>query len=468
MEFYVVSAMLRYRYELVEKIYNLIHKRDFLHDIPAEIFGTIVDRYEKGLIINQINIRYDYMSNKDNTDTYRNLFENLFSLRTNIEDSIEYARQIRIDSSRRTLKQLSNSISQIADEMVGDSTLFKSIIQIERSAQELVEQRGLSDQIRAISSLLGNNTRRKTLFDVEVEDFVYKEQSREKSVVKTHLHGLDDFLGGFGFGDTIVISARPSMGKTAFVTTIAENICRNQVELMLSDKITAPEEVVNVYIFSLEMVANQIINRFLASHSRVASNDINNGNLSEDELADLTESKEFLGRYPLFIDDSTRVSLSRINSCIRMVGSRPGKSVVFIDRIEQILTDTYEFPDREYFDYMLNEMIQTARRFGVLLIFTSQTIRSAEENFDKRPQLVDLFGDGVLENHADIVLFLFREEFYHNRFVPSDTSEEYLRWKTRAEKVHGLAEIIVAKNRFGPKGTVEVSFEELLPRFSNY
>jgi replicative DNA helicase len=251
---------------------------------------------------------------------------------------------------------------------------------------------------------------------------------------------LDELTGGFQPGNLVVIAARPAMGKSALVTNIAENV--------------AIEAGGSVALFSLEMSETELAHRFIASRARIKGEELRKGRVADARWPKIMEASSHLARSPLYVDDSSDIGLLEIRAKARRLHQREpgGLGLVIIDYLQLMRADSRVENRVEQVGQMSRGLKILARELDVPVIALSQLNRSVEARHDKRPLLSDLRESGSIEQDADLVVFIYRDEYYNKE----ETEED------------GIAELIVSKHRNGPIGTVKLTFRPEYPKFMNY
>ncbi len=288
------------------------------------------------------------------------------------------------------------------------------------------------------------------------------------SGVSTGLVDLDKKLGGLHPSDLLILAGRPSMGKTSLATNIAFNIAKAYKKGKRPD---GSEGAVNggaVGFFSLEMSAEQLAARILSEASEVPSEQIRRGDMTEAEFRRFVEAAKALESCPLYIDDTPALPISQVAARCRRLKRTHGLDVVFVDYL-QLLRGTGKGDNRVQEIAEISMGLKAlAKELSIPVVALSQLSRQVESRDDKRPQLSDLRESGSIEQDADVVMFVFREEYYKEREKPGDHDLEGMaKWQEVMEQVHGKAEVIIGKQRHGPIGTVELSFEARFTRFGN-
>src|SRR5579883_2441935 len=290
------------------------------------------------------------------------------------------------------------------------------------------------------------------------------------SGLATGLKDLDRMMGGLQNSDLIVVAGRPSMGKTALATNIAFNIAKAH---RIAAKEDGREETVDgaiVGFFSLEMSSEQLATRILAEQAQIPSEKIRRGQINDAEFNRLQRAAMQLQTLPLFIDHTGGISIAQLAARARRLKRQKGLGLVVVDYL-QLLTGS----SRRSAEGRVQEVSEItvglkalAKELNVPILALSQLSRQVENRDDKRPQLADLRESGSIEQDADVVLFVFREEYYVSRREPSLTKvEEHQKWQDEMDQVQGLAEVIIGKQRHGPTGTVRLQFQAVITRFAD-
>lgn len=283
------------------------------------------------------------------------------------------------------------------------------------------------------------------------------------SGVTTGLRDLDEWLGGLHPSNLLIIAGRPSLGKTTLATSIAFNAALACLE---GNKSGVP-----VVYFSPETSAEQLTARILASEVGVSSDKIHRGEIRSEDFPTFVEVSRRLNAIALFIDDTPALNISDLMTRARRLKEREGIGLIVVDCLQLIEPSdsirragnnrTQEISD------ISRSLKALARELNVPVIAVSHLPRSVDQREDKRPKLSDLGEYGSIEQDADVVMFVFREEYYEARREPQEGTDKHFEWQARMEEVHNKAEIIIAKQRHGPVGTVRLFFDGTLTRFAN-
>lgn len=370
----------------------------------------------------------------------------------------DYAQMIYDLAVRRDLIQLGRDIAARAASVEVANEPKEQIVEAEQRLYKLAEQgvaeRGFQSFLRAVTEA------------VNVAAAAYQRDGGLAGI-STGLADLDKKLGGLHPSDLLILAGRPSMGKTSLATNIAFNIARAYRRGIRQD---GTEGTVNggaVGFFSLEMSAEQLAARILSEAAEVPSEQIRRGDMSEDEFRRFVEVAKTLENCPLFIDDTPALPIAQVAARARRLKRTQGLDVLIIDYL-QLLRGTSKENRVQEVSEITQGLKAIAKELNIPVIALSQLSRAVESRDDKRPQLSDLRESGSIEQDADVVMFVFREEYYREREKPGDHElDKMAQWQAIMEKVHGKAEVIIGKQRHGPIGTVELSFEGRFTRFGN-
>jgi replicative DNA helicase len=253
---------------------------------------------------------------------------------------------------------------------------------------------------------------------------------------------LDDLTSGFQPSDLVVVAARPSMGKTAFILNIAQH--------------AAIEHNIPVALFSLEMSKESLVQRMLTGEARVDAQKLRKGMLRDDDFPRLARAAGILAQAPIFIDDSPGITLLEMRSAARRLRADANVGLVVVDYLQLIQSASEAENRTQEISQISRSLKALAKELSVPVVALSQLSRATEQRTDKRPQLSDLRESGAIEQDADLVMFIYRQEMYEG---PTDKD---------GNSLEGRAEVIVGKQRNGPTGIVNLFFHKAYTRFENY
>ena len=277
---------------------------------------------------------------------------------------------------------------------------------------------------------------------------------------------LDNKLSGFHNSDLVILAARPSMGKTALLINFAVDACKSLYE---KHKKKSKAELPAVGVFSLEMSAEQLATRMLSMNTKIDSSALKSGKVNEQHYNELRKQAQFMSELPFYIDDTPALTISAIRTRARRLKRKHNLAILFIDYLQLIRGSSGHSENRVLEISEITQGLKAlAKELNIPIITASQLSRAVEQREDKRPMLSDLRESGSIEQDADIVMFIYREEYYLARRQPEAGSEKHSEWLETLNKVHNLAEIIVAKHRNGPVGTVQLFYDGRYSLFKNY
>ena len=277
--------------------------------------------------------------------------------------------------------------------------------------------------------------------------------------VPTGLRDLDDRLGGLHKSDLIIIAGRPGMGKTALATNIAFNAAQKLLESGRKSSIA---------FFSLEMSSEQLSTRILAEQSRIKSNDIRTGRISDEQFDKFIETSKNIAELPLFIDQTPAITIAAMSNRARRIKRIQGLDMIIVDYI-QLMRGTSNYKDGRVQE--VSEITQglkaIAKELAIPVIALSQLSRQVEQRDNKKPQLSDLRESGSIEQDADVVMFVFRESYYLENKEPQPATVEHAEWQAKMNEISNSAELIIGKQRHGPTGNVFLEFEAMFTKFKD-
>ena len=287
--------------------------------------------------------------------------------------------------------------------------------------------------------------------------------------IATDFIDLDQKVGGLTSPDLIIVAGRPSMGKTALATNIAFNIAKRYAYEVQPDGTHKTVSGGRVLMFSLEMSGEQIANRIIAGASGISGDRVRKGQIEAHEFGQFRDAAIEFAEAPLWIDDTGGISIAKMFARARRQKRQGGLDLIVVDYLQLVTaSDLSANANRVQEVSQVTMMLKAmAKELGVPVIALSQLSRQVEQREDKRPQLSDLRESGSIEQDADMVWFVYREAYYLGRSEPREGTPEHMTWLEEMDKVQGLAEVIVAKQRHGPIGTVRLSFNSDLTLFGN-
>ena len=409
------------------KIIEILSPEDFYRSAHQKIYDAMLMLFEKNEPIDLITLTNDLKQKNQLEDIGGASY--LASLIDTVPFAVNAEHYARIIYEKSCLRQLIHKANEITRECFEDQNDLEYIVDFaERSIFEISERK-VSQAFTPISQIIDGNI--ETL----------EEKQANKSLVTgvpSNFKDLDRLTAGFQNSDLIILAARPSMGKTA----LALNIARN----------AAIEHNVPVAIFSLEMSKEQLSLRMLCAEARMDSSRLRSGFFSMEDWENITEAAGVLAETPIFIDDSPVISSTEIRAKSRRLKMDQNIGMIIIDYLQLMRSNrSMERRDLEISD-ISRSLKALAKELNVPVIALSQLNRMLEQRTDKRPKLSDLRESGALEQDADVVAFIYRDEVYN---------------KDENNPHKGTAEIILAKQRNGPTGTAVLTFLNAYTRFED-
>ena len=453
------------------RVSDFLLPEHFAEGVHGRIFGAIAKLIERGQIANPVTLKS--LFDQDSALAEIGGAQYLGRLATSVVTIInaeDYGRTIHDLYLRRQL-------ITIGEDTVNDAYTHD----LERDARGQIEQAEKKLFDLAVSGEYEGGFRAFTQALAEaitMAETAFKRSGRTTGV-STGFADLDQLLGGLHPSDLVVLAGRPSMGKTALATNIGFNASRAYRPTRTQDGRLVAEDGAVVGFFSLEMSAEQLATRVLSEESGVASDRIRRGDVSHEDFGKFVQASQKLASVPLFIDDTPALSIAGLRTRARRLMRQQGLGLVIVDYL-QLLRGSGDGRGAENRVQEISEITRglkaLAKELNVPVLALSQLSRAVEQREDKRPMLADLRESGSIEQDADVVMFVFREEYYLSRGEPmrrpeeSDEkfSERYTRWQERLEEVHGTGEVIVAKQRHGPIGKVTLRFDGATTKFADF
>jgi replicative DNA helicase len=379
---------------------------------------------------------------------------------TTIINAEDYGRTIYDLALRRTLITIGEDMVNVAYDAPVDMTPGNQIEDAERRLFEVAERGHYDGGFHAFETSL--------LSAIDMASAAYKRDGH-LSGLATGLDDLDRLMGGLQASDLVILAGRPAMGKTSLATNIAFNVARAWRGEVQPDGSTKTVDGGIVGFFSLEMSSEQLATRIIAEQSGVPSSDIRRGRITEEQFSQIVAASREMQQVPLYVDQTGGLSVAQLAARARRLKRQRGLDLVIIDYIQLLQGSSRRGSENRVQEVteITNHLKALSKELQVPIVALSQLSRQVENREDKRPQLADLRESGSIEQDADVVLFVYREEYYLKNRMPKEGTEEFFKWQAEIDSVHGVAEVIIGKQRHGPTGTVKLQFEDSLTRFSN-
>lgn len=445
--------------EILVKISDFLIAEHFFDPLHKKIFAAILLLSERGVIANQVTLKnhfeQDEMMKARGGADY--LIE-LASLSTTIIKPYDYAKIIYDLALKRDLVHVGEDI---VNDAFSTNIERSGTEQLEAAEQKLFQ---LSEGRADIgNSFIKLNTSMKEAIDKAHLAFKNKGQV---AGVATDFVDLDELLGGFQNSDLIILAGRPSMGKTALSTNLALNCCK----AMVANQSDEGNKSKSIAFFSLEMSSEQIATRIISMMSGVSTTKLRTGHLSEEEFKDIVHATKEMQDLNFYIDETPSISVGALRAKARRLKRQNNLGMIFVDYL-QLMRGSSGTKDQNRVQE-ISEITQglkaIAKELNVPVMALSQLSRAVEQREDKRPLLSDLRESGSIEQDADIVMFIYREDYYLYRKKPSEGTDLYEKWQHDMDNIRNTTEVIVSKHRNGPIGTVKLHFDSQYTKFTNF
>ena len=419
------------------------------NEIFDEINTFVSSKDFYGMLANPITLKNHFENDEDKINIPEYLVK-ITKFSTSNRQAIEYSKIVYDLYVKRQLIKLSEEIIDAAKLNDIDKNSQTIIENSEKSLFDLAEKGSFSNTIVKFDEALK--------LTIDMASTAYKNDEGIVGV-PTGLRDLDEKLGGLHKSDLLIIAGRPSMGKTALATNIAFNAAK---------KFQQDGKKTSVAFFSLEMSSEQLSTRILAEQSRIKSNDIRRGRISEDQFDKFIETSKDISELPLYIDETPAISIAALCNRARRMKRIYGLDLIVVDYI-QLMTAVNSRRDGRVQE--ISEITQglkaLAKELAVPVLALSQLSRAVEQRDDKKPQLSDLRESGSIEQDADVVIFVYREAYYLQGKEPRPATVEHAEWQAKMNEVSHLAELIIQKQRHGPTGNVMLEFEAMFTKFKD-
>jgi len=447
--------------DIYDRIANLVKPEHFFDPVHQRIFEIAVARIAKNALASPVTLK-GYLEEDEGLKELGGpaYLARIAGAAISAYAARDYAQMIYDLAVRRELIGLGRDISAQAQTIAVDNDPKDQIVEAEQRLYKLGEQghaeKGFVSFLKA---------------SLEAVTSAAAAYQREGGLagVSTGLVDLDKKLGGLHPSDLLILAGRPSMGKTSLATNIAFNIAKAHKRGRLPDGTEGTVDGGVVGFFSLEMSSEQLAARVLSEASEVPSEQIRRGDMTEIEFRRFVEAAKALETCPLYIDDTPAIPISQLAARARRLKRTHGLDVLIVDYLQLVRgTGRGETNRVQEVSEITQGLKAIAKELNIPVVALSQLSRQVENREDKRPQLSDLRESGSIEQDADVVMFVYRDEYYKEREKPGDENLEAMaKWQEVMERVHGKAEVIIGKQRHGPIGTIELSFEGRFTRFSN-
>jgi replicative DNA helicase len=444
-------------YDRVASIVNEIH---FFDPVHGRIYEIAAQRIQKNALASPVTLKA-FMEDDEGLAELGGpaYLARLAGASVSVFAARDYAQMIYDLAIRRDLMAIGEEITDKAKRMEVSNEPAEQIVEAEQRLYALSEQgqvdSGFQSFLKAVTDA------------VNMANAAYQRDGGMAGT-STGLSDMDKKLGGLHPSDLLILAGRPSMGKTSLATNIAYNIAKNYKKGTLPDGSIGAIQGGVVGFYSLEMSSEQLASRILSEAAEIESQRIRSGDMSEEEFRRLVEAAKTLESCPLYIDDTAALPISQLAARARRLKRTHGLDVLVIDYLQLVRPASAKDSRVNEVSEITQGLKAIAKELNIPVIALSQLSRQVENREDKRPQLSDLRESGSIEQDADIVMFVYRGEYYKEREKPADhEADKMMTWQAEMEELHGKAEVIIGKQRHGPIGSIDLAFEGRYTRFTD-
>jgi len=441
------------------RVSDFLEAAHFIEDLHRRIYEVATSLIKAGKIATPITMK-TFLGDQDlGGITVSQYLARLAAEATTVINAEDYGRTIYDLAIRRNLINIGEDIVNNAFDAPVENSPREQIEEAERRLYAIAETGRADGGFQRFSDAL--------TAAIDMAAAAYKREGA-LSGISTGLIDLDKSLGGLQPSDLVILAGRPAMGKTSLVTNIAFNIAKAYRAEKQQDGNLKTVNGGIVGFFSLEMSAEQLATRIIAEQSGVPSYKIRRGDMREDDFYKITEAAREMQSIPFYIDQTGGISIAQLTARARRLKRQRGLDILIVDYLQLLSGSAKKGENRvQELTEITTGLKALAKELSVPLIALSQLSRQVESRDDKRPQLSDLRESGSIEQDADVVMFVYREEYYLKNKEPKPGTEEYFKWQAEMDQVHGKAEVIIGKQRHGPTGTVQLAFQADITRFTD-
>lgn len=441
------------------RVSDFLTAGNFYEPLHRRIYEVLADLIRTGRTANPVTMKtFLPADEKVGTMTVAQYLARLAAEAVTIINAVDYGRAIYDLATRRMLISVGEDMVNVAYDAPVDTPPADQIEEVERRLFEIAESGrydgGFSSFDEAVKSA------------IDMANAAYMRDGH-LSGIATGMRDLDRRMGGLQPSDLIVLAGRPGMGKTSLATNIAFNIAAGYEAAQQADGSVKAARGGVVGFFSLEMSSEQLATRIISEQTEVSSSRIRRGEINEGEFERLVTCSQTMSKIPLYIDQTGGISIAQLAARARRLKRQRGLDVMVIDYLQLMQGSSRRSSQNRVQEIteITTGLKALAKELGVPIIALSQLSREVEKRDDKRPQLSDLRESGSIEQDADVVLFVYRDEYYLTNKEAAPGTDEHLKWETSMAEARGKAEVIIAKQRHGPTGMVQLGFQGEFTRF---
>jgi replicative DNA helicase len=445
--------------EAYYRVSDFLLPEHFFEDLHRRVYEVTASLIKAGKVATPITLK-TFLGDQDlGGVTVSQYLARLAAEATTIINAEDYGRAIYDLATRRRLITIGEDLVNVAYDAPVETSPRDQIEEAERRLYELAETGRYDGGFLRFSDALTG------AIDMAAAAF---KRSGGLSGISTGLTDMDRMMGGLQPSDLVILAGRPAMGKTSLATNIAFNIAKAYQGERQPDGSMKTVNGGIVGFFSLEMSSEQLATRIIAEQAGVPSYKIRRGDISESDFYKITEVAREMQTIPFYIDQTGGISIAQLTARARRLKRQRGLDLLVVDYLQLLSGSSKKGENRvQELTEITTGLKALAKELNVPLVALSQLSRQVENRDDKRPQLADLRESGSIEQDADVVMFVYREEYYLKMKEPKLGTEEHFKWQTEMDQAHGKAEVIIGKQRHGPTGTVQLSFTADVTRFGN-
>jgi replicative DNA helicase len=440
------------------RVSDFLEPDHFFEDLHRRIYDTATKLIKGGKVATPITLK-TYLGDQDlGGVTVSQYLARLAAEATTVINAEDYGRTVYDLALRRNLIVIGEDIVNTAYDAPVEASPRDQIEEAERKLYGLAETGRADGGFVRFSDALTSA--------IDMAAAAYKREGK-LSGISSGLRDLDRMLGGLQPSDLVILAARPAMGKTSLATNIAFNIARPTRARSSRTARSRPSTAAS-WASSPRNVGRAARHPHHRRAGGVPSYKIRRGDIREDDFYKITEAARKMQTIPFYVDQTGGISIAQLTARARRLKRQRGLDFLVVDYLQLLSGSAKKGENRvQELTEITTGMKALAKELNVPILALSQLSRQVESRDDKRPQLSDLRESGSIEQDADVVMFIYRDEYYLKNKEPKPGTEEYFKWQTEMDQVHGKAEVIIGKQRHGPTGTVQLAFQADVTRFAD-
>ncbi|MBG1232110.1 replicative DNA helicase [Aestuariivirga litoralis] len=447
--------------EAADRVTSFLGPEHFSEAVHARIYEAATTLIRMGKLASPVTLKTHFENDQSLKEIGGAVYlARLAANATTIINADEYGRAIFELAQRRKLISLGTDVVNESFQPDIETSVRDIIEKTEQALYGLAEKEQFGKGFERFGASLAKA--------IDMASAAYQRDGH-LSGISCGLSDMDEKMGGLQKSDLIILAARPAMGKSALASNIAYHVAKAYKSEYQPDGSQKVLDGGVVAFFSLEMSTEQLATRIISEQAGIPSEDIRRGKITEDQFQRLVDISRELQALPLYLDDTGGLSIAQVAARARRLKRQRGLGLVVVDYLQLLAGSAKKAAEgrvQEVTEITVG-LKALAKELNVPIIALSQLSRQVENREDKRPQLADLRESGSIEQDADVVLFIYREDYYLQRLEPHVGTPEHQDWQEKMDRAHGKAEVIIGKQRHGPTGTIELQFEGKFTRFSN-